>query len=821
MLFLRRTLTLLLLVAAIAARAQSVHWEAGESSLGNVVQLVFEDCEPEGDPELPALPNATLSFAGTSTSMNIVNMSVSRTMTLSYIVQAKRAGALQIPAFTVKTNKGPIKVAAFTGSAPSAEAVAKSRLIPDRSSVWAGEVFGLKYEITAARRYNPQFGPTFSVEWNSSPAVTEEWAKPGVAETTADGQRSIVVSTATRAYIKDPNTVRLQPAQQVVHVQTGSASFGLFSQPRMEPVSVTSDQPTIEVRPLPAPPSGFAGAVGRFKLTSKVVPRESAVGEPITWSLELGGTGNWPDISGLPAREVSKDFQVVQPKAKKTNAEGKLFDATLAEDVVLVPTKPGRYTLGPVSFTFFNPQSGKYETAQTERVVVTVTPAAAPAGTAAPASPLAAPSEDETPAEAKQITAPAEPDQIPGSPLTGRANAVAPLSRTAMLLWAAVPFLGVIGFWVALAWRRAAATDPLRPQREARQRIATLLAGAPGSTPSPDTLLKWQHDSAILWQLPHAAPPATALPDAAWAALWREADRALYSPDATLPSDWIARAQSALAAKQVPGFNPARLFQPRNLLPFAAAVMLACSLCLPQTRAADNAPSPGVSYRVGDFEKAEKAWREAVAANTRNWVARHNLALALLQQDRAAEAAAHAAVAFVQHPNDRSVRKHFALTAAQAGFAPAPLQPFLRSTTVAAIASTLSAPSWQRVTLCAAFVAALALAGLLANAYGKRSRRDGRIAAAAAVIAFATCGLAYAGTLAYGEAAHPRAAITWEAATLRSIPTEADTSQKTTALPPGSIGRIQRTFLDRWCLLQFANGEVGWVRKDQVVPLWK
>ena len=61
----------------------------------------------------------------------------------------------------------------------------------------------------------------------------------------------------------------------------------------------------------------------------------AAVGEPVTWTLELTGTGNWPDLGGLPARTVSQDFQVVQPKAKRVNAEGKLFDATLTEDVVL------------------------------------------------------------------------------------------------------------------------------------------------------------------------------------------------------------------------------------------------------------------------------------------------------------------------------------------------------------------------------------------------------------------------------------------------------------------------------------------------------
>jgi hypothetical protein len=148
----------------------------------------------------------------------------------------------------------------------------------------------------------------------------------------------------------------------LLSIQTGTIGFGIISQPRMEQVSVTSDQPAIEVRPLPTAPAGFGGAVGQFKLASKIVPEKAAVGEPVTWTLELSGTGNWPEINGLPSREVSSDFQVVQPKAKRTPAEGKLFDVTLAEDVVLVPTQPGNYALGPVNFTYFDPKSGTYKT---------------------------------------------------------------------------------------------------------------------------------------------------------------------------------------------------------------------------------------------------------------------------------------------------------------------------------------------------------------------------------------------------------------------------------------------------------------------------
>ena len=204
--------------------------------------------------------------------------------------------------------------------------------------------------------------------------MAEDWSKPEVTERNNGGDRRVNVVFRTRAVARVPNTLKLEAATHLISVQTGTIGFGIISQPRMEQVSVTSDQPTVEVKPLPpGAPAGFGGAVGQFKLSSKVVPEKAAVGEPVTWTLELTGTGNWPDLTGLPARSVSNDFKVVQPKARRTPAEGKLFDATLTEDVVLVPSKPGTYTLGPVTLAYFDPQSGTYRTVTTPKTSLVIT----------------------------------------------------------------------------------------------------------------------------------------------------------------------------------------------------------------------------------------------------------------------------------------------------------------------------------------------------------------------------------------------------------------------------------------------------------------
>jgi tetratricopeptide (TPR) repeat protein len=806
-----------------SARAQAVRWEPSDADPAELI-LIFENCQPDGAPRLPAIEGTQADLTGQSREVNMVNFNTTVFIKLTYRLRTRSNNPVTIPSFVVKTDKGNLTVPSFTtaGAARNTtlESAASSQLSPATKTVWAGEVFPLLYVLDVTRRNFQQLETP--PDWNSAPLITEDWTKPEPSERVVNGEAKLSIVYRTRAFAKTPGPLTLNGVTQIVRLQTGSIGFGLFSQPRLERLSVESSHPAMTIRALPAPaPANFSGAVGQFQLVSKVVPEKAGVGDPVTWTLELTGTGNWPDIPGLPQRDVSKDFQVVQPKAKRTPADGKLFDATLAEDVVLVPTKPGTYTLGPVNFSYFDPKTGTYQTVSAPRTTVTIT---------APATPqFNAPSNTGTPIRETGInpaseirppvSAPAAPAGIPRDPLPGSDTASAPLSNRTLGLLLLAPFIVPVALWGWLAVRRARATDPLRARREARTRLATTLAQLRTSPASgSQLLLHWQHDTAILCQLSHAAPPATALPDAAWSQLWLESDRALYSSSATLPSDWVARAEAALTEKKLPGFNPLRLFLPRNLFPFAAVLLLSL-VTSPLALAAD--PVGGsAAYDGGKFAAAEKSWRDALAKNPTDWIAHHNLSLALAQQDKAGEAAAHAAAAFVQNPAHPSVRWHLGLAAEKAGAIPAPLAPFVRADLAHELARHHSPAQWQHLLIASVTLIALSLAALLAHAYGLRARAMFPVAIALLLLCITAALASFAAWQSYGLAADSRAAIVWRAGTLRSIPTEADTTQKTTPLAAGSLALVGRPLLG-WNQITFENGQTGWVRKEELVPLWR
>ena len=839
-----------LLALTPVLRAQSIHWEpsGGTLAVGQVSELtlVCDNCEPKDAPAPPSVPGLTLELRGRSQNISMVNFSVSKSLLFTFAARLDRRQSVEIPAFDVETDKGRIRVPAARFDPGTAtvgqsnvnlEAVANSRFALPGPTVWTGEVFPLTYTLAIARRYYQSLGS--NLDWSSAPLAVEEWSKPETLEKAVNGEPTLSIIYRTRAYATAPGPVKLQPATQLVNLATGSTGFGLFQSPMLQQYSITSNQPEIVVRPLPQPaPAAFNGAVGQFKLESKVVPDRANVGEPITWTLVLSGTGNWPDIPGLPPRAVSKDFQVVQPQANRTVAEGKLFDVTLSEDVVLMPTRAGRYTLSPVAFVYFDPKSGSYKTLTTEKVTVTVTDTSAPqAANEKPAPSAEAPNSSLSALRSPLSPPPGPPAALPGDPLPGSARALTPLSSQSLLT---VGLLSAVGcpllFWSFLALRRAWATDPAKPRREARRRLrATIEALSAQSAVAAVTprvrelLLAWQRDTAVLWEIAHAAPSPLALLGetrnsnleirnsdhaAAWVQLWREADCALYSAKGALPPDWGARAELALDAKPVKSFSPATLFLPRNLLPFFCAALL-LGLTLPRLVA-----DPLADYRQGDFAAAEKAWQAVVAKHPTDWRARHNLGLALMQQDRPAEAAAQWTAAFVQHPDDPSTLHQFALGCDKAGYTPAVLAVFVQSGPVQDLARLASPAEWQLALVAAGLLVAVAIGCWLLVGYGRRARWLKPAAWSLLVLALLLAAAAAVSLHAYGPAADARAALAWRHSALRSIPTEADTTQKTTPLAAGALAVVDKTFLG-WVRLSFENGQTGWVRQEDVVMLWQ
>ncbi len=688
--------------------------------------------------------------------------------------------------------------------------VAQSRIETPAETHWVGELFPITHRVTVSRRAYNSVASDF--DWAPDDLIFEEWSAP--AHTQAGDTET--VTPTTRGCTKTAGAIRLPNTKQNLTLVTLMAGDRT---PITDKYTITTTAPLLRVRDLPTPaPSAFAGAVGDFKLESRITSAEVGVGDSVTWTLELRGIGNWPEITRMPARVVSKDFQGVAPVLKREFKTGSIFEGSLTEDVLLVPTKAGSYQLGPVRFVFFDPKEGKYQLYTTETFTLNVGERAGGATSAA---------EHQGESKDGRTPVPAAPPLLPLDPLAEAWWGARPLSPGLLTNSVLIAVGAIVIYWLALAVRRSRLTDPLHARRQARTELIAILRALEHSGLSPEEsrrlIFSWQRHTATLAGITTAMPSAVKIARAlegekyraagsSWSALWRDANRALYGELPLLPTDWVMRAKGALSEIKIAPVPFGAAFLRRNLLPFAALLLVAL---LPLSLRA----GPLDDYQKGDFVAAEKAWRQAAARTPLDAHTRYNLALTAAQQNHWSESVAHSLAAFCLAPRDPSIRWQFALSLERSGIENPAFSGFVNGGAKYKIARTFSPSEWSLVGSAAAIAAALATGVLLAGFYLGRSPAYRWTAGVLTALTGFTVIAAVVSLRCYGPLAESTTAIVSRNVLLCSVPTEIDTTQKTVPLPAGSLARVDKTFLG-WSRLIFANGQTGWVRTDWVTSLY-
>jgi tetratricopeptide (TPR) repeat protein len=263
---------------------------------------------------------------------------------------------------------------------------------------------------------------------------------------------------------------------------------------------------------------------------------------------------------------------------------------------------------------------------------------------------------------------------------------------------------------------------------------------------------------------------------------------------------------------RLPAFSPLSALRPANLWP---AAVLAVLFALPPDAGAAAARA---AYDAGDFAAAELAWRQEVAAEPLNWKAHNNLGLALAQQDRWSEAAAHWAAAFAQNPADHPTRFQFKLGVTRAEFTSPELAKFADVRGATWLARLASPAQWQALLGIASMLAACAGVLYLWDRYAGRRRWRFYTSAALLATGVAAAATSTGALHSWGPLVNPDIAIVWTPTEFRSIPTEAG-EQQTQPLGAGTIAQVNNRFLG-WVQLEFPDGQTGWVRSDTVVPFY-
>jgi hypothetical protein len=135
---------------------------------------------------------------------------------------------------------------------------------------------------------------------------------------------------------------------------------------------ILSDPVSVNVSPLPTPPAGFSGAVGKFDIRSSITARSVRENDAITIKLDVTGNGNIKLINP-PKISFPADFEVYDPKTNSNfSASEAGLNGNISFEYLFLPRFAGTYTIPAVNFVYFDTDSKKYVSKTTEEYQIKV-----------------------------------------------------------------------------------------------------------------------------------------------------------------------------------------------------------------------------------------------------------------------------------------------------------------------------------------------------------------------------------------------------------------------------------------------------------------
>ena len=150
----------------------------------------------------------------------------------------------------------------------------------------------------------------------------------------------------------------------VVQFDTFKSIFGTISKPVEKDLKVTSNKATIHILPLPEPkPASFTGAVGKFNVTTDLKPATGLkTYSAATYRYIISGTGNIKYIKA-PEIQFPDQFDVYDPKTDvQVNDGAGDMSGKVVMDYTFIPQYAGEFEIPSGEFSYFDPETGKYET---------------------------------------------------------------------------------------------------------------------------------------------------------------------------------------------------------------------------------------------------------------------------------------------------------------------------------------------------------------------------------------------------------------------------------------------------------------------------
>lgn len=411
------------------------------ANLPFVLSVVAQGFEETPQPTLSKLqiPGCRVTAQGVTpqvaSMVQIINGQRSEQRQVSFVfrflVEAERAGTFTVPALTADQagKKAQSPPARFTVRAVDDTREMQLRLTLPERPLWVGETVegSIDWYLRPSPGNRSFAVPLFDQEeWIEIESPAGEPRLPGFragskpldlpyeqSKATLDGTPYSRFRFPFRLTPNKPGVLQSPPARVVAELQSGYSRdmFG-FAVPETRLFQAVAKPTRIEIRALPLagrPPS-FKNAVGRaFAIEVQAGRTVVRVGDPVELRILLRGKGRLaglilPELSamGLPAEHFSAPEE---PPAGEVleDGKGKLFRVSVrlrSTDAREIPA---------LSFTYFDPETGRYETMRSQPIALSVKGSAVVAAGDVVGSPPADPASPQLPSKKETAQAPLLP----------------------------------------------------------------------------------------------------------------------------------------------------------------------------------------------------------------------------------------------------------------------------------------------------------------------------------------------------------------------------------------------------------------------------
>lgn len=389
--FVGRTLLLLLaLLLPLSLGAQTIRVEVPQTVVqGTPFQLSYtysgsEDFERVTEPKVAGLQVLYGPARQQMSSYQNINGRSSSTssVSLTFTLLAEHTGNISIPAVTailggkrVTVHGATVRVLPPDKNAPSARSQGTAgtsvtgtyffRALPSATVVYEKQAFPIRYKLYATTEFEISSYEAPQYDGFLSEKQADDGRRQLQLETYQGRNYRTVDILSEVLFAQRSGTLTIPSSKIGLRVPIAQADDDpFFGSSMMGDREVRSAPVTIQVRPLPTEgkPADFSGAVGSFRMRAELLTKTPKTNESLTIRLTLEGTGNLKQVTS-PTISFPQDFEVYDPKEtyeekiSATEVYGKKIIEYFA-----IPRRTGAVTIPSLSFSYFDPHLGRYET---------------------------------------------------------------------------------------------------------------------------------------------------------------------------------------------------------------------------------------------------------------------------------------------------------------------------------------------------------------------------------------------------------------------------------------------------------------------------